>query len=252
MQIRIARIERIVPESRSVKTFFFRGTGNPRPGNYLMVWIPGSGQIPLSISSFRDGICGLTVKRVGATTEAMHRLNPGDLIGITPPLGSSFSMKGNRILLVSGGIGIAPLLYLALEARALGKRSVVVAGGYDVAKVPRIRYGSLRRLTGRLMVNPVLAMADRIIAVSRFNYNEVLANTHTRPAKIHLIYHGFQPTPRAALPGERSAPGLLPPGGRFQPVRPDDLHRLLVASIVSENVAAVEVAAHTPCAVRPA
>ena len=128
MQIRIERIEQIVPESRSVKTFFFRGIGNPRPGNYLMVWIPGSGQIPLSISSFRDGICGLTVKRVCATTEAMHRLNPGDLIGITPPLGSSFSMKGNRILLVSGGIGIAPLLYLALEARALGKRVYGVFG----------------------------------------------------------------------------------------------------------------------------
>ncbi|MCW7076178.1 MAG: hypothetical protein OCU18_02650 [Candidatus Syntrophoarchaeum sp.] len=128
MQIQIERIEHIVHENESVKTFFIRGVNDPRPGNYLMVWIPGSGQIPLSISSFKNDLCGFTVKRVGDTTAAMHNLRVGDLIGITGPLGTSFSIRGERILLVSGGIGIAPLLYLAIEARQMGKKVYAICG----------------------------------------------------------------------------------------------------------------------------
>jgi dihydroorotate dehydrogenase electron transfer subunit len=128
MQIQIERIEQIVHENESVKTFFIRGINDPRPGNYLMVWIPGSGQIPLSISSFKNGLCGFTVKRVGDTTAAMHNLSEGDLIGITGPLGTSFSIRGERIGLVSGGIGIAPLLYLAIEARRMGKKIYAICG----------------------------------------------------------------------------------------------------------------------------
>ncbi|OFV68808.1 MAG: Cytochrome-c3 hydrogenase, gamma subunit [Candidatus Syntrophoarchaeum caldarius] len=128
MQIQIVRIERVVTENKSVRTFFFEGLHDPEPGNYIMVWIPGSGQIPIGISSFRNGLCGVTVRKVGETTAAMHNLSAGDSIGVTGPLGSSFSMKGNRILLVSGGIGIAPLLYLAIEAKATGKKVYATCG----------------------------------------------------------------------------------------------------------------------------
>ncbi|HUS74906.1 MAG TPA: glycosyltransferase family 4 protein [Methanothrix sp.] len=77
-----------------------------------------------------------------------------------------------------------------LCSRLFGKRSVVVAGGYDVAFVPEINYGqyTLGRLK-RIYSNYVLKNADEILAVSQFTKSELLARA--RPRRAIVVYNAI-------------------------------------------------------------
>ena len=113
---RTVKIEKIVDENPNVKTFYFRDRLclEAKPGQFLMVWIPGIDEIPLSVSGvYSNGLASVTVARVGEATEAMHRLKPNNLIGVRGPFGNSFEISKGKILLVGGGTGIAPLAFLA-------------------------------------------------------------------------------------------------------------------------------------------
>ena len=113
---RTVKIEKIVDENPKVKTFYFRDRLclEAKPGQFLMVWIPGVDEIPLSVSGvYSNGLASVTVARVGEATEAMHRLKPNNLIGVRGPLGNSFEISKGKILLVGGGTGMAPLAFLA-------------------------------------------------------------------------------------------------------------------------------------------
>ena len=113
---RTVKIEKVVDENPNVKTFYFRDRLclEAKPGQFLMVWIPGVDEIPLSVSGvYPNGLASVTVARVGEATEAMHRLKPNNLIGVRGPFGNSFEISKGKILLVGGGTGMAPLAFLA-------------------------------------------------------------------------------------------------------------------------------------------
>ncbi len=113
--IRVVKILRIKPENPYVKTIFFRDSlcSSAEPGQFVMVWIPGVDEIPLSISSVcSDGSSSITVAEVGEATKALTSLKVGDLIGIRGPFGTSFKVTGRRSLVIGGGTGMAPLLML--------------------------------------------------------------------------------------------------------------------------------------------
>ena len=84
------------------------------PGQFVMVSIPGVGEAPISVSS-SPGIrtsFQLCVRAVGKLTQAMHLLEAGDDIGIRGPFGRGFPariLEGDDLLIVAGGLGIAPL-----------------------------------------------------------------------------------------------------------------------------------------------
>ena len=72
------------------------------------------GEAPISISSSpsKSGFIELCVRRAGRFTEALHKMQCGDIVGIRGPFGRGFpfeKMRGHDILLVAGGLGIAPL-----------------------------------------------------------------------------------------------------------------------------------------------
>jgi sulfhydrogenase subunit gamma (sulfur reductase) len=85
------------------------------PGQFVQVSILGYGEAPISVASSgtRDGeFFELGVRRVGTLTGAMHRLLPGDVIGIRGPFGRPFDLArlaGKDLLLISGGCGLAPM-----------------------------------------------------------------------------------------------------------------------------------------------
>jgi len=84
------------------------------PGQFMMVSMPHCGEAPISFSSSpgRGRGFALTVRRAGRLTSAMHRLRPGDTIGVRGPYGRPFPMAGlagSSLLFVAGGIGLAPL-----------------------------------------------------------------------------------------------------------------------------------------------
>jgi glycosyltransferase involved in cell wall biosynthesis len=77
-----------------------------------------------------------------------------------------------------------------LISKMLNKRSIVVAGGYDVAFVPEMNYGQYTLgKDKRIYADYVLKNADIILAVSKFTEGEVLARTKPRMAKV--IYNGI-------------------------------------------------------------
>ena len=107
--LNIGVIERVVNETKNVKSFFIR-LKNPiecQPGQFVMIWVPGVREMPMSISySLNKGtLLGVTVKKVGKGTNALFNLKPGDKVGLRGPYGKGFSLNFRKPLIVAGGIG---------------------------------------------------------------------------------------------------------------------------------------------------
>lgn len=84
------------------------------PGQFLMLEIPGIGEAPFSISSSpsRKGDIELCIRRVGSVTDFLAKVARGTHVGLRGPFGTSFPMEkmcGQNILLIAGGLGLAPL-----------------------------------------------------------------------------------------------------------------------------------------------
>jgi dihydroorotate dehydrogenase electron transfer subunit len=130
-KLRTTRILTVATESSTVKTFTFedKRCATAEPGQFLMLWIPGVDEIPLSISDAgEDGIIAVAVKKVGSATKALHEMKSGELIGIRGPFGNSFAVRESKVLMVGGGTGVAPLLFLARRLVAKNARVVLVLG----------------------------------------------------------------------------------------------------------------------------
>ena len=128
---RITSLLNVKKESPTVKTFTFKDKqcAKAKPGQFLMLWIPGVDEIPLSILD-ANGInrVFVAVKRIGEATKALHKLGANELIGLRGPFGNSFTLKKGRILIVGGGTGLVPLLFLAKKL-AMEKSKIVFTIG---------------------------------------------------------------------------------------------------------------------------
>jgi NAD(P)H-flavin reductase len=126
---RIARIHRMVPDNHLFQLRFveeeLNETWRHRPGQFVELSVIGTGEAPISISSSptRRGAMELCVRRAGRVTNALYRLSVNDVVGIRGPYGNGFpieEMAGNDLLIVAGGLGMAPLrslLWYALDHR---------------------------------------------------------------------------------------------------------------------------------------
>jgi NAD(P)H-flavin reductase len=85
------------------------------PGQFVQISLPGIGECPISVTSCPGGELpfAMLIRRMGNVTAALHRLKPGDKVGIRGPFGTCFpvdtAMKGRDILFIGGGCGLAPL-----------------------------------------------------------------------------------------------------------------------------------------------
>lgn len=84
------------------------------PGQFMMLWDPGVGEIPLSISNYESGELTFIIARVGKVTNHIYEnIDVGSKIYVRGPYGKGFTISGvKRCLIVSGGHGLAPLYYL--------------------------------------------------------------------------------------------------------------------------------------------
>jgi dihydroorotate dehydrogenase electron transfer subunit len=123
--MQICEIEKIVEESPVHKTFFFscRDLKKAKPGQFVMVWLPGIDEIPMSLS-YIGNKQAITVERVGEATEKLHCMKEGDKFGIRGAYGNGFREIGKKALFVAGGTGVAPLMPLIRKYR--GERHVVI------------------------------------------------------------------------------------------------------------------------------
>jgi anaerobic sulfite reductase subunit B len=84
----------------------------PLPGQFTMVYAFGIGEVALSVSGERDGRLVHTVAAVGAVTTAICASRPGSVLGVRGPLGNTWPLaqaQGSDIVVVAGGVGLAPL-----------------------------------------------------------------------------------------------------------------------------------------------
>ncbi len=92
-------------------------TGNPfpfTPGQFTMLYQFGVGEVPISISGdpTKTGRLTHTIRAVGKVTEAMSRLKKGDTVGVRGPFGTSWPVEaaeGSDVVIITGGVGLAPL-----------------------------------------------------------------------------------------------------------------------------------------------
>jgi sulfhydrogenase subunit gamma (sulfur reductase) len=116
--IRKGKILGIKRMTESEKLFEIALEGGQRlghePGQFVMVSVFGAGEIPISVSSSPtdNGYFDLCVRAAGKVTNALHKLETGDVIGIRGPFGKGFPismLKGNDMLIIACGLGLAPL-----------------------------------------------------------------------------------------------------------------------------------------------
>ncbi|MBU1992761.1 dihydroorotate dehydrogenase electron transfer subunit [Patescibacteria group bacterium] len=114
-------IKEIVEETPLIKTFKFEYPLGSKPGQFVMMWIPGVDEKPMSTSYDNGKEFWLTVQKVGSATKELFKLKKGDLIGIRGPFGTHFLFeKGDHIATVGGGCGCAPMYFLTRAALKKG------------------------------------------------------------------------------------------------------------------------------------
>ena len=99
--------------------------GRFAPGQFNMLYLPGAGEIAISISDdpLRTGGCRHTVRVAGNVTRTLATLQVGDTLGLRGPFGRGWPLAeciGRDVVLVAGGIGLAPLrpaIYQLLQQR---------------------------------------------------------------------------------------------------------------------------------------
>ena len=131
--INTVKVDRVKQECLGVKTLFFKvKLQRPKPGQFLMVWVPGIDEIPMSISGWnKNDEWSITIKNVGECTEKLSETKPGDFIGIRGPLGNHFTIPNDnftKLILIAGGIGIAPIKFLADELIIQNRKFALIEG----------------------------------------------------------------------------------------------------------------------------
>jgi len=124
---RMATIQSMKPETIDVTTFRVTIDGSDgngkfeyKSGQFAEVSVLGVGEAPISITSSptRPEAIEFSIRRVGELTNALHELEPMDKIGIRGPFGNSFPLgeiQGKNLLIIGGGIGLAPLRSVILN-----------------------------------------------------------------------------------------------------------------------------------------
>ncbi len=114
-------------ETPSTKTMRLDGKLDADPGQFVMVWVPGVDEFPMSVSYSGDRF-GITYQILGDGTRALAKKRVGDLIGIRGPYGTGFEVSGKKLLMVAGGLGMAPVAPLLELAGKKGAKVDLVLG----------------------------------------------------------------------------------------------------------------------------
>jgi sulfhydrogenase subunit gamma (sulfur reductase) len=147
-QPHLMRIEEIIEETGDTRTLKLKFE-NPaiaeqfdfKAGQFGEYSVFGAGECTFCIASspIRKGYIEASFKAVGKVTQAMRRLNVGDIMGFRGPYGNHFpmeEMRGNNIVFIAGGIGLAPVrcvIWNALDLRDQFKDVTIIYGARSVA-----------------------------------------------------------------------------------------------------------------------
>lgn len=134
--LKITSVEYLHPRFVLIKLKSDEALPEIKPGQFVEVKVEGSASTflrrPISINYVdrNNNEIWLLVQLVGEGTKAMARLNEGDFLNVLFPLGNGFSVpkKGEKVLLVGGGVGVAPLLEYGKALKGVGAKPVFLLG----------------------------------------------------------------------------------------------------------------------------
>lgn len=116
--------------SPSFASLFFDFPIAFKPGQFIMVWIPGVDEKPYTISSHTPNRFAVTIEAKGIFSKKAVALEAGDRIGIRGPFGNGFNVSAKpNIGIVAGGCGMAPLAPLVDALEASGNKHLVLIHG---------------------------------------------------------------------------------------------------------------------------
>jgi dihydroorotate dehydrogenase electron transfer subunit len=123
-------------ESATAVTLSFRYLKGAIPGQFVMAWIPGVDEVPMSLSRIGGDVKEITVEKVGEATAALHALKPGARFGVRGPYGNGYALqKRKRYLVVAGGSGAASLAPALDEITRAGSTAVAVMGARTASRL---------------------------------------------------------------------------------------------------------------------
>jgi len=129
---RIVRIHDVKEETPTVKSIAFRDDqcSKAKPGQFVMIWIPGIDEVPMSLSLIgRDETSGVSIRKRGEATNALCAKKTGDQIGVRGPYGTYFTVgEEAKLLLAGGGTGTAALAPL-IEMPIMRKKDLTIVTG---------------------------------------------------------------------------------------------------------------------------
>jgi sulfhydrogenase subunit beta (sulfur reductase) len=145
LDFRTSRIHSVIQETADTTTLRVL-TDDPallaaRPGQFVMVGVPAFATPPISISRFHPDGFELTIRAAGAATSFLTRLGRGATLGIRGPLGRAWPIEnayGRDLVIVGGGIGLAPLRGL-IDAVLADRDRFADVRLYVGARTPRDR-----------------------------------------------------------------------------------------------------------------
>lgn len=178
-------------ETPSIRTIRFAGEMRGVPGQFVMVWVPGIDEFPMSLSYIGDGF-GITYQILGEGTKALSGKRVGEKVGVRGPYGNGFAIHGRRLLTVGGGAGMAPLAPFIEGAVRHGASVTAVLGA---------------RTAAELLFERRISNAGADVHVSTDDGSAGLKGLATELAGEHLSRGGFD-TVYACGP-ERMIVGLL-------------------------------------------
>jgi len=112
-----------------VRTYTFEGSLGAKPGQFVMTWLPGIDENPMSVAYDDGAVTKITFFAVGDMSEALAEKQVGDLVGLRGPFGTHYEWKpGQHIVLVAGGYGAAPMYFIAESTVAHGCTLEVIVG----------------------------------------------------------------------------------------------------------------------------
>ena len=118
------------------------------PGQFVMVWIPGVDEIPMSIYLIEKNRIGFTFRVVGDATKALSLIKTGAYIGLRGPYGNGFDLSGySKILFVGGGTGVGSIVPAVEEFD--GETIVVIGAQCEDELICRAR---LQQANARLLI----------------------------------------------------------------------------------------------------
>jgi dihydroorotate dehydrogenase electron transfer subunit len=186
-KLRTVRIIGVKDETPTIKSITFqdRLSANASPGQFVMVWIPGVDEIPMSLSTInpKEDIAAITVGKIGEATDKLHKMKVGDIVGIRGPFGNGYTVTRTRnVMIVGGGTGLASLAPLTEKIAAQPKPRVTLLLGAKTCNellfLERMKT-DLSKANGRMVVTTedgsygekglVTEPLERLLAAEKFD-----------------------------------------------------------------------------------